>query len=338
LAENDQLVLGIDLGGTKILTSVINPQGEMLSRDHSITPAAKGPEGVIQAILASSERALMGASIGLDGVSAVGVGAPGLADTEAGILYTSPNLPGWENVPLRDILQERFKKKAFLINDGNAAALGEYYFGAAKGISHFIYVTISTGIGGGIVVDGKILKGSRGLAGEVGHMTIADEGPLCHCGNRGCWEALASGTALAKAAQKRIETGAETAILSYAEGRIDKVTAQIVQTAAEKGDSIANELILKAAYYFGVGLANLVNIFNPEMIVIGGGLSNMGDRLLKPAYQVAEERAFNRSFRMVRFVRAALGRNSGVLGAAAFAFDEMKRAGRRRSAEATKKG
>jgi glucokinase len=324
MRTRDPLILGIDLGGTKILTSVINPQGEMLSRDHSVTPAAKGPGGVIQAILASAERALEGASIGMDRVSAVGVGAPGLAGAEAGILYTSPNLPGWEDVPLRDIIQEKLKKKAFLINDGNAAALGEYYFGAAQGISHFIYVTISTGIGGGIIADGKILHGSRGLAGEIGHMTIADEGPPCHCGNGGCWEALSSGTALAKAAQKRIEAGADTEILSLAEGKIDKVTAQTVQTAAETGDPLANQLILKTAYYFGVGLANLVNIFNPEMIVIGGGLSNMGDRLLKPAYQVAGERAFNRAYRMVRFVRAALGRNSGVIGAAAFAFEEMK--------------
>jgi glucokinase len=298
----------------------------MLSRDHSVTPAAKGPEGVIPAILASAERALEGASIGIDRISAVGVGAPGLADTEGGILFTSPNLPGWKDVPLRDILQEKFRKRSFLINDGNAAALGEYYFGAAKGTSHFIYVTISTGIGGGIVVDGKVLLGSKGMAGEIGHMTIADEGPPCHCGNRGCWEALASGTALAKAARKRIETGADTTILSIAEGKIDKVTAQTVQLAAEKGDPLANELILKTAYYFGVGLANLINIFNPEMIVIGGGLSNMGDRLLKPAYQVAEERAFKQAYRAVRFVRAALGRNSGVIGAAAFAFDEMKRA------------
>jgi len=325
MRTRDPLILGIDLGGTKILTSVISPRGEMLSRDHSVTPAAKGPDGVIQAILESADRALERADIPIDRLSAIGVGAPGLADTEAGILYTSPNLPGWKDVPLRDIIQEKLKKKAFLINDGNAAALGEYYFGAAKGTSHFIYVTISTGIGGGIVVDGKILNGSKGMAGEVGHMTIADEGPPCHCGNRGCWEALASGTALAKAAQKRIEAGADTTILSLAEGKIDKVTAQTVQTAAEKGDPIANELILKTAYYFGVGLANLVNIFNPEMIVIGGGLSNMGDRLLQPAYRVAGERSFNRAYRMVRFVRAALGRNSGVLGAAAFALEEMKR-------------
>jgi glucokinase len=326
MPNKDLLTLGIDLGGTKILTSVVNPAGDMLSRDHSVTPAAEGPEGVIQAILSSAERALEGASITIDRVSSVGVGAPGLVDSEAGILFTSPNLPGWKDVPLRDILREKFRKRSFLINDGNAAALGEYYFGAAKGTSHFIYVTISTGIGGGIVVDGKILNGSKGLAGEIGHMTIADKGPPCHCGNRGCWEALASGTALAKAARKQIEAGAETAIPSFAEGKIDKVTAQTVQSAAEKGDPLANQLILKTAYYFGVGLANLVNIFNPEMIVIGGGLSNMGNRLLKPAYQVAGERAFNQAYRTVRFVKAALGRNSGVLGAAAFALDEMKRA------------
>jgi glucokinase len=326
MPNRDPLILGIDLGGTKILTSIINSKGEMLSRDHSLTPARKGPEGVIQAILASADRALEGASIAIDRVSAVGVGAPGLADPKTGILFTSPNLPGWEDVPLRDIIQEKLKKNTFLINDGNAGALGEYYFGAAKGAAHFVYVTISTGIGGGIVVDGKILNGCKGMAGEIGHMTIADEGPPCHCGNQGCWEALASGTALAKAAQKRIEMGADTTIPSFAEGKIANVTAQTVQAAAEKGDPLANQLILKTAYYFGVGLANLVNIFNPEMIVIGGGLSNMGDRLLKPAYGVAQKRAFNRAYRTVRFVRAALGRNSGVLGAAAFAFEEMKRA------------
>ncbi len=325
--DMDLLILGIDLGGTKILTSVVNPEGEMLSRDHSVTPAADGPDGVIQAILSSAGRALDGASVAIDRISAVGVGAPGLTDTEAGLLFTSPNLPGWKDVPLRDIIQEKLKKKAFLINDGNAAALGEYYFGAAKGARHFVYVTISTGIGGGIVVDGKILNGFQGMAGEIGHMTISDEGPPCHCGNQGCWEALASGTALAKAARKQIEAGADTTILRLADGKIQNVTAQTVQSAAEKGDPVAHQLILQTAYYFGVGLANLVNIFNPELIVIGGGLSNMGDRLLKPAYEVAERRAFNRAYRTVRFVNAGLGRNSGVLGAAAFALDEMKRAG-----------
>ncbi len=327
LAHKDMLVLGVDLGGTKILTSVVNPEGRILSWDRSATPAGQGSEGVIRAILASAERALQGGSVTIERVSAVGIGAPGLVDTKAGILFTSPNLPGWKDIPLRDIIQEKLREKAFLINDGSAAALGEHYFGAAKGVSHFIYITISTGIGGGIVIDGKVLNGFKGMAGEIGHMTIADEGPPCHCGNRGCWEALASGTALAKAARKLIETGADTTILNFAEGKIDNVTAHTVQSAAEKGDPMANDLILKTAYYFGVGVANLINIFNPEMIVIGGGLSNMGERLFKPAHTVVEERAFNRAYRTVRFVRAALGRNSGVLGAAAFAFAEMKRPG-----------
>ncbi len=319
------LILGIDLGGTKILTSVVDPQGKMLSRDHTITPAAKGAEGVIQAILASAERAIQEASTTMDSVSAIGIGAPGLSDPGTGVLFTSPNLPGWEDVPLRDIIREQLRKETFLINDGNAAALGECYFGAAKGVAHFVYVTISTGIGGGIVIDGKIYSGFKGMAGEIGHMTISDEGPPCHCGNQGCWEALASGTALAKEAKKRIELEADTKILSFADGKIENITAQIVHSAAEQGDSLANQLILRTAYYFGVGLANLVNIFNPEMIVIGGGLSHMGDRLLKPAHEVVEKRAFQRAHRTVRFVRAALGRNSGVLGAAAFAYDEMVR-------------
>jgi glucokinase len=319
------LILGIDLGGTKILTSVVDPQGKMLSRDHSVTPAAKGPEGVIEAIVASAHRAIEGASITKDRVSGIGVGAPGLNDPGSGVLFTSPNLPGWEDVPLRDIIQERLGKRTFLINDGNAAALGEGYFGAAKGVAHFVYVTISTGIGGGIVIDGKIYNGFKGMAGEIGHMTISDEGPLCKCGNQGCWEALASGTALAKETRRRIDLGEHTTILGLAEGKIENVTAQIVHSAAEQGDPLASELILRTAHYFGVGLANLVNILNPEMIVIGGGLSNMGDRLLKPAYEVVEKRAFQRAYRTVRFVRAALGRNSGVLGAAAFAYDEMVR-------------
>jgi glucokinase len=319
------LVLGIDLGGTKILTAVTNPQGKMLSRDHSITPAPKGHEAVIQSILESAYRALEQANVAIEKITAIGVGAPGLSNPETGILFTSAHLPGWRDVPLRDIVQERLGRKTFVINDANAAALGEFYFGAARGIRNFIYITLSTGIGGGIVIDGKIYSGAIGVAGEVGHMTIDDEGPICNCGNKGCWEALASGTALAKEARHRIEEGNRTSILEYTEGDVEKVTAQVVHNAAEHGDSLAKELIAWTGYYVGVGLANLINIFNPELIVIGGGLSNIGDMLLKPAFKVAGERAYKEAFQAVRFASAELGRNSGVLGAAAFALQEMKK-------------
>jgi glucokinase len=319
------LTLGIDLGGTKILTAVTNSQGKMLSRDHSITPASKGHETVIQSILDSAHSALEQAGVAISQISAIGIGAPGISNPEAGIVFTSPNLPGWRDVPLRDIIQSRLGKKAFLINDANAAALGELYFGAARGARNFIYITLSTGIGGGIVIDGKIYTGAIGTAGEVGHMTIDDNGPICNCGNKGCWETLASGTALAREAKHRIEEGARTSILKYADGDVEKVTAQVIQSAAEQGDSLAKELIAQTGYYVGVGLANLINIFNPELIVIGGGLSNIGDMLFGPAFKTAGERAYKEAFQAVRFVPAELGRNSGVLGAAAFAFQEMGR-------------
>jgi glucokinase len=321
----DDLILGVDLGGSKILTAVVKPRGEMLSSDESTTPATESHEVVIQSIVDSAHSALRQAGCTISEISAVGMGAPGISNPEAGILFTSPNLPGWRNVLLRDIIQNKLDKKTFLINDANAAALGEMYFGSAQGVHNFIYVTLSTGIGGGIVIDGKIYTGAIGTAGEVGHMTIDDNGPLCNCGNKGCWEALASGTALAREAKHRIKEGAKTSILKYVEGDPEKVTAPIIHNAAEQGDKLAKDLIARTGYYVGVGLANLINIFNPELIVIGGGLSNIGDMLLKPAFKVAGEKSYKEAFQAVRFASAGLGRNSGVLGAAAFAVQEMKK-------------
>ena len=319
------LVLGIDLGGSKILTAVVNSKGDILSRDHNITPAAKGPEAVIQVILESIKRTLNQVSIKTAELEAICLGAPGLSNPETGVVFTSPHLPGWKDVPLRDIISERTGVKTLLINDANAAAFGELCFGAAKGARNFIYITLSTGIGGGIVTDGEIYGGSLGTAGEIGHMTIETNGPKCNCGNTGCWETLASGTALAREARQRIVAGTKTSILKYSNGDIQKVTAETVHNAAQEGDALAGELIAQTGYYVGVGLANLINILNPELIVIGGGLSNIGDKLLVPAYKTALERAYEPAARAVRFARAELGRNSGVIGAAAYAFREIRK-------------
>jgi len=325
LEDMTPLTMGIDLGGTKTLTAVVDPRGEILASDESVTPAAKERDAIIQSIVDSAHRALKKAVVGISGICAIGVGAAGISNPEAGILFSSPNLPGLRNVLLRDIMQERLGKKTFLINDADAAALGEFYFGAGRGVRNFIYITLGTGIGGGILIDGKIYTGAIGAAGEVGHMTIDDNGPICNCGNKGCWETLASGTALAKEARRRIVGGVRTSILEYAGGDIEKVTPEAIHAAAQQGDSLAKELIARTGYYVGVGLANLVNIFNPELIVIGGGLSNIGDMLFKPAFKVAGERAFKEAFQAVRFAAAGLGPNSGVLGAAAFAFQEMRK-------------
>lgn len=321
------LTIGIDLGGSKILAAVIDRQGRVLSAERSTTPADEGHEAVIRSIVASANSALAGASLSPSQLFAVGVGAPGLVDPETGIVATSPHLPGWCDIPLRDLIQERLGRRTFLINDANAAAIGELCFGAARSARNFIYITLSTGIGGGIVIDGKVYSGAIGAAGEVGHMTIDDDGPQCNCGNRGCWEALASGTALAREARQRIREGAATSIPRCAGSGVEGITAETVHRAAKQGDGLARELIERTGHYVGVGLANLINIFNPELIVIGGGLSNIGDMLFEPALRVASERAYGASFRAVRFAPAELGPNSGVIGAAAHARREIESEG-----------
>lgn len=314
----EQLIVGVDLGGTKISAIVADAQGNIKARDYRQTFAARGPEAVIRRIVQSIKRVRASRA----DILGIGIGAAGACEASSGIVSTSPHLPGWCNVPLRDIIQREFGIPTYLDNDATVAALGEHRFGAGVGIDNLIYVTVSTGIGGGIIIDGKLYRGASGTAGEIGHMTIDVNGPRCNCGNIGCWEALASGTALAREAVARIQAGAQTTILSFCEGDLKKVSAETVFLAAQRGDELAGELISRTAYYFGVGLANLVNIFNPELILIGGGLSQMGQPLLAPALKVVKERAFELPARAVRIEMAKLGADVGVLGAVALVLEE----------------
>ncbi len=319
LSDGDGPVVGIDLGGTKILTAVTDRQGGIICRDRRKTPADEGKKAVLEAMVQSVHAVLEKARLSIKEVAAVGIGVPGPSNPKTGILHTTPNLPGWRDVPLRDIIADRLDKRSFLINDANAAALAEYQFGAGRGAGSFIYVTVSTGIGGGVVLDGEIYTGASGLAAEIGHMTIDDKGPMCNCGNIGCWEVLASGTALAAEAKRRLEQNEHSTIIDYAGGRIDNVTAEHVQKAAEAGDATAAELLKTTSRYLGTGFANLINLFNPDVIAIGGGMSKMGAMLLEPAYAVAKKRAFANAYAAVRFATAELGADSGVLGAATYA-------------------
>jgi len=322
--RDDTRVIGIDIGGSNVRTAVVDARGRMLARDQGITPAREGSEAIVRSILDSIGRALTQADITAADVGAIGLACAGLSNPETGVLYTSPNIPGLKEVPLAGLIEKELGKKVFLMNDANAAAVGELHFGAARGARNFIYITLSTGIGAGIVIDGKIYAGSTGLASEPGHMIISDEGPECYCGSRGCWEPLASGIALADYARQCIEEGRETSILDYVGGDAERVTAEVVHKAAQAGDALATEVIARTAYYVGVGLANLINIFNPELIVIGGGLSNIGDMLLEPACEEARRRAFPQMAAVVRFARAEMGDDSGLLGAAVFALEEME--------------
>jgi glucokinase len=317
----EKLIVGVDLGGTKIRAVLADAGANIKTREHQDTCAGEGPEEVTRRIIESIKR-LMDSAASPGDIIGIGIAAAGACEVSSGVVSSSPNLPGWHDVPLRDIIQLQFGIATYLDNDATLAALGEHRFGAGTGVDNLIYVTVSTGIGGGIIIDGKPYRGASGSAGEVGHMTIDINGPRCNCGNIGCWETFASGTALAGEAVRRIEAGAQTTILSLCEGDLNKVSAQAVSLAADRGDALAEELISRTGYYLGVGLVNLVDIFNPELILIGGGLSNMGQRLLAPALKVVKERAFAVPAEAVRIAISQLGADAGVLGAVALVSEE----------------
>ena len=315
-------VLAIDLGGTKIFAAIISSKGQVMARERCLTLADKGPEVVINRIFSAIDHLLSQKNINLSQLSGISIAAAGAIDSEKGLITSSPHLPGWHDVPLRDIVKEKYKVNTFLINEANAAALGEYYFGVGQGVNNLVLLTVGTGIGGGIIINGRLYSGASGSAGEIGHTTIDVNGPRCSCGNIGCLEALISGTAIAREAIRRIRQGERSSLTEIVGGKIENITAEEVLTATRAGDSLASEVILKAATYLGVGLANVVNIFNPEMIIIGGGMAKMGDLLLNPARQVVRERAFQLSAQAVQIVPAQLGDDAGVLGAAVFAFQQ----------------
>jgi glucokinase len=317
-------LLAIDLGGSKIVTALVSPKGEIIAREYIPTLAEEGTEVVIGRMLAAIDSVTSKANLPRSSFFNIAVAAAGAIDPEKGIVTASPNLPGWLDVPLKEIVEKATGLETFLINDASAAALGEHHFGAGRGVNNLIYITVSTGIGGGIIINGKLYTGVSGSAGEIGHMTIDVNGPRCNCGNIGCLEVLASGTAVAREAQRLIGRGKKTIITELAEGEPQNITAQTVAAAAQKGDALALAIISKAATYLGIGLVNLVNIFNPEMIIIGGGMSRMGDMLLEPARQVVAERAFQLPAQRVRIVPSQLGDNAAVLGATAFVRESAK--------------
>ena len=313
-------VLAIDIGGTKIISAIISQDGQMLAKERFPTLADEGPQAVIDRIFASVDRLLNQSNMKPSQLHSISIAAAGAIDFEKGVVTESPNLPGWHNIALRDIMQEKYELNTFLVNDASAAALGELRFGAGKGVRNLVLLTLGTGIGGGIIIGGELYTGATGGAGEVGHMTVEANGPRCDCGNIGCLESLASGTAVAKEAIERIKSGGKSSLVEMVKGKVEDITAEKVGVAARSGDPLARDIINRAAFYLGVGLVSLVNIFNPEMIVLGGGMAKMGDILLEPARKLVRERAFTMLAQAVRIVTAQLGNEAGIYGAAAFAF------------------
>ncbi|HEX5414485.1 MAG TPA: ROK family protein, partial [Chloroflexota bacterium] len=270
--EPQEYVIGVDLGGTRLRAALANRQGEIV-RSHTVhTLAEEGRDAVIGRIVAQIRAVLD--PLPLSALRGVAVAVPGPVDPRAGYVYRPPNLPGWGDVPLKQILQFQLNAPVALGNDANLAALAEHRFGAGRGYAHMIYMTVSTGIGGGIVEDNRLVLGGWGGAGEVGHQTIDLNGPRCSCGNFGCLEAMASGTAIGHEAERRLLNGEASVLRQEVDGKLAPVNAEQVVAAARGGDELAHAVIDWAGYNLGVGIANLLQLFDPQAVVIGGGVSN----------------------------------------------------------------
>ncbi|OGO43675.1 MAG: hypothetical protein A2Z04_09780 [Chloroflexi bacterium RBG_16_57_9] len=317
-----EYAIGVDLGGTQIRAMLVDNSGQEIRRAHTLTQAHEGLDAVIERIRQTVRQA--GADVDWREVGCIGVGAPGPLDPWRGIVFEAPNLPGWIDVPLKALLEDSFQVPVQVGNDANVAALGEHRFGAGQDVDDLIYVTVSTGIGGGIISQGQLIVGAHGLGGEVGHITVEAGGPPCNCGNTGCVETLASGPAIAREAVARIQAGATSQIVDLVGGDLGRVTAETVTHAAGLGDQLGLEIVQRAGFYIGVAFVSLIHIFNPRLFLLGGGVSQAGNLLFDPIRTTVRERAMPPFQRDLRIEPAGLGQDAGLWGAVALALGSQK--------------
>ena len=310
-----KIVCGVDLGGTNIDVGIVDINGNVIARIKRPTKAHEGPKAVIGRINDSIMAVLEKPNIEQKNLLGIGIGVPGLIDADKGIVSFLTNLPGWEAIPLAEILEEKFHMAVNLYNDANAATYGEYLFGSGKGARNFVYMTISTGIGGGVIIEGKLYHGASFGAAEIGHMVINMHGEKCNCGNYGCFEAMASGSAIAKFAQKAIAMGRHSSIEELSGN--EPIRAEHVFEAAARGDRLALDIIDNEAFYIGIGICNIMAMYNPEIIAIGGGISNQWDIFYDKMMETVANRALKQNQNACKVLKAGLGIDAGVIGAAA---------------------
>jgi glucokinase len=313
-------VLALDVGGTKLAAGVVTTDGDLLSQLVAPSQAEQGPDLMISRLLELGREAVVAADVAWDDVAAVGIACGGPLDPIAGIIQSPPNLPGWDDVPLVPTVAAALERPTAVDNDATAAALAEWWFGAGRrrATRQLIYLTISTGVGGGLILDGQVYRGAAGNAGELGHLTVDYRGRQCGCGRRGCLEAYASGTNIAARAREALATGE-----SSTPADLPAVTAKDVAQAAAAGDPLAARIWDETTAILGSAIANILDIFNPELVVLGGGVTRAGDQLLVPVRDAGLAQAMAPARSSAEIVLAELGDRVGLVAAASVAFDRF---------------
>jgi glucokinase-like ROK family protein len=306
-------VVGIDFGASHISLLVADTAARILEEIEVSIDIQDGPDICLERGDQLLRDLLAKTKHDLSDILAIGVGVPGPIVSDAGMVLAPPIMPGWDRFPIRDTLEKKWGRPVSLNNDAELGALGEWAAGAGRGETNLAYIKVGIGIGCGLLLDGKIYRGVTGSAGEIGHLTIDENGPLCACGNHGCLEAFAGGRAIAQQASDAIKKGQRTSLANFQSN--GAITAQKVAIAARQGDLVAQQILSQAGAHIGTALASLVNLFNPGMVIIGGGVSQTGDIILEPIRQVVNRRSLPAATRVVRITTAMLGRRSSSIGA-----------------------
>ncbi len=321
-------IVGIDLGGTNIKSAIVSEEKKIIVKTSVPTPTQEGPKAIMDAMANVVHDLMNKEGIKTQDILAVGIGAPGPMNWQTGVVYSPPNLPGWHNVPLADEMQKRLNVPCYVENDANAACFGEYWLGAGQGCDCIAVLTLGTGVGGGIVVFKKLLRGIDGTAGELGHLKVQRDGRLCGCGSRGCLEAYASVTGMVKTAIEKIENGEKTILTEMCNNNLQAITGKMIYQAVEKGDKLAQEVFQETAVWLGLGIASIVNMLNPERVILCGGMISAGDILFNPVRETVMKNAFEVPAKRCEILPAGLGEDSGVFGCAGCAmtryYEEQK--------------
>jgi glucokinase len=308
--------IGVDLGGTNIATGILDENNKIIGRGKVKTRAPRPAAEIFDSIKESVEMAIADAGISIDDVKSIGIGTPGSVNKATGEIEFSNNLQ-FNNVPAKEMLEARLKKPVFLENDANCAALGEAVAGCGNGVKDFVAVTLGTGVGSGIIIDGKIIRGSNYCGGEMGHMVINVDGIQCNCGRKGCWEKYASATALVSQAVEAMQNNKTSLLWKTCDGDLNKVEGKTIFDALDLGDATAKKVVDRYLYYVSVGIGNIINALQPEIICVGGGISGQGEKILRPIRGfVTEERYSVHSNKQTIILPAQLGNDAGIIGAA----------------------
>jgi len=312
-------VIGVDIGGTNIKIGILTKQGKIIQKTSIPTNPKEGPEKIIKRVCSRIKDLCNERKIKISDIIRIGIGCPGPLDSKRGIIIKTPNLPGWENFHLKKRIESGLKIPAIVNNDANSATYGEYWLGAGKGYSTIVCFTLGTGIGGGIILNGKLFKGIDDTAGHLGHITIIPDGPRCRCGNRGCLEALASAPNLVRKAIEGINSGIKTKLTSLSKGKLQAITSQMIYLSASQGDKFSRELLDETGRYLGIAVAGILNTLNPEIVIFSGGMIEAGELLFKPLRKEAKRRAFPQPAKRVKIVKAKLGNDAGIIGSVGLA-------------------